>query len=811
MSRLHLIGNAHIDPVWLWNWSEGLAEVLATFRSALERMNEYPEFRFTASSAAFYEWVEAISPEMFKEIQARVAEGRWEISGGWWIEPDCNIPSGESFARQGLLGQRYFRRVFGRTATVGYCPDSFGHNGMLPQILRKSGLEHYVFMRPMPHEKEGLPGRVFWWQSPDGSRVLTLRLPFTYATWGGDLEDHLEACAKEIQAPLEQMTCFYGVGNHGGGPTIANLETLRRLRQRPDLPELRHSGLEDFFAEVEEQGADLPVVKDDLQHHASGCYAAHSGIKRWNRQSEQALLLGEKLAAIAEHETGLPYPRELGRAWKQVLFNQFHDILAGTSIESAYEDARSQHGEARAIAGRAAAFGLQSLAQAVSIPFQTDTLPFIAFHPHAHPERVPLEIETGLLDGSELVLDGQGMSLAYQPVQAEAQAAGRRRICFLAEMPAVGLQVFRLVHPAEAAAQPTPQGKLLCGEQAGRWIMENDALRVEIDPLSGGIASLRDRAGMEILSGTGGLGRIHTDLSDTWSHNIFDFHAPLGAFESVSIQLVENGPVRKMLRVESQWRSSRMTSEFILYRGKEWLEMRISLDWHEQFQALKLEFPLALEQTSASYEIPFGWIERAANGLEEAGQGWVDLSGKRQGSSEDYGLALLNDGKYSFSAAGSVLEVTALRSPAYANHIPNVLEEGKHYSFIDQGRQDFTLRLLPHAGKPVGAELSRQAAELNQPAILQQASFHPGRMPQVVSFAAVEPSCILLSAVKGAEDGDGLVLRAFNCAETAAEAKLDLPQWGWQVQTRFEPFEVKTFKISANPLLPIRETDLLED
>ena len=808
MTRLHLIGNAHIDPVWLWNWSEGLAEVLATFRSALDRMNEFPEFRFTASSAAFYEWTELAAPEMFKEILARVAEGRWEITGGWWIEPDCNIPSGESFVRQGLLGQRYFRRAFGRTATTGYCPDSFGHNQMLPQILLKSGLEHYVFMRPGPHEKEGLPGRVFWWEAPDGSRVLTLRLPFTYGTWGGELEDHILDCAREILPPLEQMTCFYGVGNHGGGPTITNLENLRRLSQRPDLPELRQSSLEDFFAEVKGLSAELPLVKDDLQHHASGCYAAQSGIKRGNRQSEQALLLGEKLAAIAAHETGLPYPAELGRAWKQVLFNQFHDILAGSSIESAYEEARSQHGEARAIAGRAAAFGLQSLAQAVSIPFEPDTQPFIAFHPHARTEVVPLEIETGRLDGSERVLDAQGVALPTQLIQAEAQATGRRRVCFLAEMPATGLEVFRLVQAVAGSEPPTPSGRLSGGE----WFLENDALRLEIDPASGTIASLRDlRTGVEVLAGAGGLGRVHEDFSDTWSHGIFDFHAPLGAFELVSITLVENGPVRGMLRVESKWRSSYMTQEYILYRGMNWLELRVGLDWHEQFQALKLEFPLALEQPSACYEIPFGCIERPANGIEESGQGWVDLSGQRPSTTEAYGLALLNNAKYSFSAAGSVLEVTALRSPAYAHHNPNVLEEGRKYTFIDQGRQDFTLRLLPHTGKPDPAELSHQAAELNQPAVLQQASFHPGRMPQRVSFAAVGPASILLSALKGAEDGDGLVLRAFNCADTPADASLDLPQWGWQVQTRFGPFEVKTFKISANPLLPIRETNLLED
>ncbi len=182
-ATLHMIGNAHIDPVWLWRWQEGCHEVLASFRSALDRLNEDPDFVFVSSSAVFYSWVEQIQPAMFEEIRARVREGRWEIVGGWWLQPDCNIPGGESFVRQGLYGQRYFKTKFGVTARVGYNVDSFGHHGMLPQILKQSGLDYYVFMRPNPQE-QGLPGRLFWWESNDGSRVLAYRIPFEYYLLG---------------------------------------------------------------------------------------------------------------------------------------------------------------------------------------------------------------------------------------------------------------------------------------------------------------------------------------------------------------------------------------------------------------------------------------------------------------------------------------------------------------------------------------------------------------------------------------------------------------------------------------------------
>src|SRR5664279_1143308 len=272
-----MIGNAHIDPVWLWQWQEGFHEVRATFRSALDRLNDYDDFLFISSAAQYYEWVEQGDPAMFAEIMQRVAEGRWQIVGGWWIQPDCNLPSGESFVRQGLYGQRYFKQKFGVTETVGYNVDSFGHAASLPQILKRSGLDTYVFMRPGPHEKS-LPGRLFWWEADDGSRVLAFRILFEYGTWGTGIEQHIRRCAEELKAPFDTLMCFYGVGDHGGGPTRENIETIRRLSADSDLPKLVFSTPNAFFAEIEAQNLPLPVVHDDLQHHASGCYAAHSGV-----------------------------------------------------------------------------------------------------------------------------------------------------------------------------------------------------------------------------------------------------------------------------------------------------------------------------------------------------------------------------------------------------------------------------------------------------------------------------------------------------------------------------------------------------
>lgn len=219
--EIHLVGNAHIDPVWLWRWQEGFAEIKATFQSALDRLEEFPDFVFTSACAAYYKWVEENDPVMFEEIRKRVNEGRWFIAGGWWVQPDCNIPSGESFVRHGLYSQRYFYEKFGIMSKVGYNVDSFGHNGMLPQVLKKSGMDYYVFSRPGPHEKE-IPKNLFWWEGEDGSRVLAFRIPYNYGNWWSDKDNPLRGKTLAVlELAREQgtdMMNFYGVGNHGGGP-----------------------------------------------------------------------------------------------------------------------------------------------------------------------------------------------------------------------------------------------------------------------------------------------------------------------------------------------------------------------------------------------------------------------------------------------------------------------------------------------------------------------------------------------------------------------------------------------------------------
>jgi alpha-mannosidase len=788
-----MIGNGHLDPVWLWQWPEGFQEAKATVRSALDRMNEFPDFIFTSSSAAIYAWIEENDPAIFEEIKARIAEGRWKICGGWWIQPDCNIPGGESIVRHGLYGQHYFQEKFGLKATVGYNVDSFGHAGSFPQIFCGMGIDTYVFMRPGPHEMD-LPGSIFWWESNDGSRVLTYRIPYAYTTRSIEgLHKHIIENAKLARPDFPEMMCFYGVGNHGGGPTIESLNKIAEWNADPSLPTLIQGSPRDYFDRLLASGIDIPVVKEDLQHHASGCYSAHSGVKRWNRQSENLLLSTEKWSSAATQVLARPYPDDLTSAWKQVLFNQFHDILAGTSLESAYDDARDTYGEAMAIARRRQTHAQHSIAWNIDIPLRPETTPIVVFNPHAWPVRTTVELEIGNFVSREAdfaLEDETGADVAVQLVQSLATVDHwRHRIAFIADLPAFG---YRTYHASQPEQSPAVTSTIKTGENS----IENEYLLLEIDPVSGSIARLfNKRAGVEIAGPGAASAVVIDDPSDTWSHAVVRFDREIGRFAPTRIQVIESGPVRAAIRVESAYEQSTIVQDFLLSAGSDQIDVRVTVDWHGRFQLLKLLFPLNLESTKTTYEIPYGVQERPENGEEEPGQSWLDMSGVVPGTDSTYGLSLLNDGKYSFHAVRGTLGMTVLRSPIYAHHEPRVPEADGHFSFMDQGIQRFAYSLVPHTGDWREAGTVRRAAELNQPAVAMLETFHSGPLPQIASFASIDSDAVIVNVIKHAEDNSDLIIRLYETTGSPVDCTLALVAWDRSIPLSFTPYEIKTVRV----------------
>lgn len=821
---LHMIGNAHLDPVWLWPWQEGYQEARATFASALDRMDEYPDFIFTCDQIVLLEWVEEQDPELFERIAQRVAEGRWVNVGGWWVEPDCNMPMGESFARQGLYGQRYLQSRFGRIATAGMNVDPFGHAASLPKILRGQRIDSYCFLRPGPHEGD-LDETLFHWESADGSRVLAYRIPFEYCSPPGDVSGQTEKSLGQLDRSLGEMMVFYGVGNHGGGPTKANIDSIHRYDRMGTFGRMTMSSPRAYFDEMLSRGPafldGLAIRRDDLQHHAPGCYSAHSGIKAWQRRAQHAVLSAERWAAIEVALGVEQYPREeLGRAWKQVLFNQFHDVLPGSAIETSYDDARDQLGEAIAISKRIITLAHNRIARRIDIPTDTATQPVIVFNPHPWPVSVDVDMQYGAQPHGVRVVDHEGAPVLSQATQSTATTGDRSRgaVTFRAEVPALGYALYRLLPgpalPVESALSVSDDGT----------VIENEHVRLELDPATGDLISLLDRAsGVDPVRGTQGQPRtaVCADPTDTWGHRVISYAWPGSAMTLDRIVVRETGPLRSRVRVERSWGASSLTEEYLLAHDSRAVRVDVTLDWREKAHLLKLRFPVALEDPAATYEIPYGTIERPVDGAEEPAQSWVDLTGTAGGCPA--GLTVVCTTKHGWDASPADAEgsgtpsigITAVRSPVYSWHDPRLLDPEGVYSYQDQGIQRFSMELIPHTGDWRTAQPTRRAAVLGAPVRAQQESFHDGDLPQQQSFAADGSGSVMITAIKGSEDAPDdaaadLIVRAVEMLGRPAAASLELPVIGRTIEADFGAYQVRTFRVPIDPAGEIVEVDLLE-
>jgi len=803
---IHLIGHGHIDPTWRWRWTEGYEEVRATFMSALQRMNETPAFKFTTSSACFFAWIKASDPDLFEEIRERVREGRWELVGGMWIEPDCNLPSGESFVRQGLYGQRYFKKEFGAGVKVGFNPDSFGHAGTLPQILKKLGIEYYAYMRPMPLIEMNYPeGNTFWWLANDGSRILASNIPESY---NGEREEVLDRIQRLPTWPFlmrnqRHLLCFYGVGNHGGGPTIRTIEGLQQAQQDKDLAKLEFSTLEQFFKGIEASHEDsaIPTIDTDLQHHARGCYSVHSEIKRLNRRAEQELMAAERFATLESLVHARPYPKgRLEKAWKDLLYNQFHDILAGSSIEESYEDAREQLGRARFTAREIVNGAVQSLSGDIDTSAEGNTI--IVFNPLPWPVKqsvVAAPHAAHGLDKPAHLVDEAGKPVASQGVLGPD--VGSRAHTFVAEVPALG---YRSYHMRSGEKRVRLRQSL----KAEPLALENDWWRIEFDPYGGHISRLFDKRLKFDVLGEGNVLAAMVDQSDTWSHGIDDWRVEAGRFGNAALHILEDGDVRATMRITSRYGRSTAEQFVTLHREHETIDCRFRINWQERYTMLKLGFETAIEKGIATYDTAYGYQVRNTAGFEEPGQMWFDLSGRAGG--KPYGLAILNDCTYGYDVRNNVMRVTLLRSPLYAHHDPNPVNASEPYSVMDQGWHTARFQLVPHAGTWEDAPVVRRAWELNAPAFVHLESSHSGSLAPALSFLECTADEVAITVLKHSEDGDDLIVRGYETTGRGAQGELVMSHSTQSFEVEFAPHEIKTLRINPETW-EIVEVNLLEE
>lgn len=793
--KYFLMGNAHLDPVWQWRVSEGLSLVKSTYKAALDRMEEFPDYVFTSACAGYYQWIKHSEPEMFEKINKKIAEGRWQYTGAMWVQPDCNIPSGEAFARHLLYSQKFYKENFGKKAETGYNVDSFGHNGMLPQLFAKSGIKNYVYMRPNREaEKPNLPeNNVHWWQSPDGSRVLAFRILDGY---GDRLHD--ERFERYEKMPHSQMIA-YGVGNHGGGPTIETLNRAEELRLGDGKEKYIYSGVDRYFEYIREnENENIPTVSEDLQHHASGCYSANSKIKMLNRRAENELVYAEKTDVMAGVLTGSKlHTREIAEAWERVMFNQFHDILAGCSIKPAYIDAQNAFGSARETALEIGTYAAERISWRVDttkfLKVQPSEMrdrlwiregegcPMVVFNPHSFPVDGYAFFGCQWVSG---VVDSKDNDVEFQLVRAPYTDGRHTNMCmFRVNIPAYGYGTYYIFKDEQNHNAPDFGNQFTVSERT----LENSVVKVEFDG-NGAVKSYFNKLeNKEYCAAPMKAIVCEDEKSDTWGHLVFDFNKDMGEFSKPEFEVIEKGSLRAVVKVTTSYNNSQFEQYYTLYKDSPKLEVKCRINFREEYKILKLTFPIKTENPQAVYSMPYGFIKKEADSLEEPAQKWISVDGN------EGGMSLINDGRYSFCVKGNEMRMIAARSCAYLDHYGQEHRDGE-ISFIDTDELEFTYALLPHESGDYTATV-KEAELLNMPLQLYMETHHKGSLTPVYCGIDVDCDNVIVGAVKESEDGTGYIVRAFECAGKACMAEIDFKLFDRKFAFDFKPQEIKTIYI----------------
>jgi len=850
---VQMTGNAHIDAAWLWTWSEAVDQVHFTFENALQMMREYPGYTFSQSSAQYYEWMEEKFPSLFKKIQERVKEGRWELVGGMWVEPDLNMPAGESQVRQLLLGKRYFQQKFGVDVRVGWNVDSFGYDWQLPQIYKKSGIDYFITQKLRYNDTNQLPLKLFWWQSPDGSRVLSY-FPHDIVQ-GTEALEMSQDLAKAVTLNPGQNELM-----HVFGPSLGHLN-IKPAREAIEngmnwsepgrvFPRLEFRTSQSFFKDMAGQIAtsgmptwnyrtfaagetqlptppagkiSLPVWDDEiyLELHR-GTYTSQAAQKANLRHGEEWLLNAEKYSSLA-WLGGLSYPgSQLTEAWKKASFNQFHDVAAGTAIAAVYLDAQKDYDAIHWTANEATGNALKELDSHI----KTDAhpgVPIIVWNTlnWKRSDVVEVSVQMPQAEPSGIsVLDADNRPVLMQVLSKDERTHTYQLLLKLNHVPSVGYTVLHAV---------PGQQKVASDLKLNGTTMENSLVRVVLDPKTGCITSLYNKAAKFESIAAGQCGNMLQAFVDTGTHitqagvdtlrieDAWNIDADYVNHETDltmldSIETIERGPLRAVIRITRHWSKSKFVQDITLYAGLGRVDVVNDIDWHETHVLLKASFPLAASSPVATYEIPYGTIERPTtrnNSIEDAkfevpALRWADLGDGK------HGFSLMNDSKYGYDAKGNVLRLSLLRAPTYPDPT------------ADRGRQQFSYSLYPHAGSWKQAETELRAYEFNYKLRASQAESHQGGLPATHSFVQVKPNNLVLTAIKKSEDGNSLILRFYEWAGEKTKATISVPAGAseavetdlmehdlkdasarlalhdGQVGVEVEPFSINTVRVGYN-------------
>jgi len=816
---IHLFCNSHLDPAWLWEWEDGAAEGLTTFRTAAELCEEFPEFIFNHNESLLYELVQENEPELFRKIQKLVRQGRWKITGGWYLQPDCNIPSGESLARQMLVGKRFFRKHFGVDVRNGLNVDSFGHSRGLVQILKKGGYDTYFFGRPAQNECS-IPAEQLRWIGYDGSEIVAGRGPQEgYGTRYGSLVPALKDRLKK--RPVAEVDMYaWGVGDHGGGPSRKDLREIRKfIRSAAGQYRIVHSTAEAFFREVVRKGAKLPAFRHDLNPHSAGGYTSQIRIKQKHRELENALYGAEKMATAAWLNGLRPYPaQELEPALKDLLYGEFHDVVCGTCIQEAEEASlrRFEHGIEIANRVRLRSFFALTAGERRG---QMENIPVFVYNPHPYPVKGIFECQFMLHDfnwrgtfyNATVRQAGKLVPSQIELERADGNLDWAKHLVVDAELKP-GMNRF------DCAMKVQPRKPAIRLRQSAAGIrFRNGALSVFINGRTGFIDSFKVN-GRELVGANAFRPIVIADNLSPWGGLGDNFKKVAGRFSLMNgkeatrfadvkgpvrpLQVIEDGAARSVVEALMQWHDSTISVRYYLPKRGTDMRVDVRVYWNERRKMLKLSIPLGFKADADPGQVAYGVEPAPVDGRERLAQQWVAAVSRRANRA----LTCINNGTYGFDCTESELRLSMIRSPAFSGH--DAIKQNRFSPRIDQGERRFRFWFSGGRVSERLAAIGAEAQALNE-APYAQSFFPSGRGRKALPVALVSDPAVQLTALKKTEDGNGLLIRLFESTGRARKVRLSLPMFRRSFSVKLGRFEIKSLVFSP-ATKRLTEVDLIE-
>lgn len=829
MKNLHLICNAHIDPVWMWEVEEGVAETLSTFRVAADFCENYDGFIFCHNEAMLYEWVEKNDTELFERIRRLVKAGKWHIMGGWYLQPDCNMPSGESFVRQILAGKYYFLDKFGVEPHTAINFDAFGHSRGLVDILKKAGYDSYLFCRPEPDMLD-LPGEQFNWVGFDGSKIACSRAYNSYESHRGEADEKIKGWMEKNRGAKVGMV-LWGIGDHGGGPSRIDLEKIEALGKSEKEFKLIHSTPEKYFDELE-KAETLPDYAGIMNPRYTGCYTTMSRIKHLHRQLENELYMTEKMAAHALMAGVSDYPADaIARATKDLLWLEFHDILPGSSVEPVGKYAES-------VAGH----GLIELRQEKIKSFlalcsdkkkaEDGEIPVFVYNPHPYEVKEVVEVEYNLPDQNKnrelysvphVYRDGKEIPSQREHEMSNFNVDWRVKSVFEATLPAGAMSRYDIKIKLEKNPAPIAQ------PAGDKFVFDNGEMSVVINMNTGLVDSFKV-GGKDVLYKNSLAPLAIKDDENSWAHKEKSFRNVAGEFKLMNadeaakfsgiidggrprpVRVIEEGDVRVIVEALFKYEHSFIARRYFLPRRGRSFTVAEKVYWNEKMTMLKLSLK-TVDAVKFIGQTAYGSENLLLNGDEMVSHKWNVVSDGKTA------LSVINDGTYGSDFKDSEYRVTLLRSPGYSAgksdfsvRKPYIMEQDRFSPFIDQGEHDYKFVIGGGDEKERFESIEREAGAFSEAPMAL--SFFPTGCDKSVEntikpFASLSDNVITLAVFKKAEKSDDSVIRLFNPTAEPRKTTLTLPAIDFSEEFELGGYEIKTVAMDLKTK-KVREVDLME-